>query len=547
MPRRVTDASRRNDDDSDSDDWRTSTTQRTPKRRAVSTASFYETSDGRNLGAEYKKIDEARLVDTRKRQAKGAYRIFRKQAWLLEHADVMNGHAPGPLTNDDAADALERRLDARSDLEFYGVPNVQNPGRLWSEEVGGEGQRRYVYAHLNAFREVYEAMTSEKRHFYELIREGAPVRPYFDLEFARDDASINGDDLTRRWLAVFAGALEEAFYAPTALFESHRNAALCHGLYDACPDLDEQLRVELDGVSRETALRAAEAASEASRNEPDAAKAAVYDHVAAVARRAATEPFCAISVKDHVLQLDASTSTKFSRHATFCLPDGAAFVDAAALGSFVRRVLASTNDAFVINGESFVDASVYSRNRCFRLCGSSKKTKRAPLVVVGDGRLASEDALPEASLVVPVAAPSRLLGSHESRHDVVTPSEVMASPMAPRPQALAEGSLPSPFPRVDACILAARPGATVRAWRRTPHTLTYHLAKNRFCERIGRPHKSNNIFFVVDLNQAVFRQRCFDEGCRGFVGAPHALSPEAAEEVFDVLATEACADAEKRA
>ena len=165
------------------------------------------------------------------------------------------------------------------------------------------------------------------------------------------------------------------------------------------------------------------------------------------------------------------------------------------------------------------------------------------LVVVGDGRLASEDALPEASLVVPVAAPTRLLGAH----DVVTPSEVMASPMAPRPAALAEGSLPSPFPRVDACILEARPGATVRAWRRTPHTLTYHLAKNRFCERIGRPHKSNNIFFVVDLNQAVFRQRCFDEGCRGFVGAPHALSPEAAEEVFDVLATEACADAEKRA
>ena len=100
----------------------------------------------------------------------------------------------------------------------------------------------------------------------------------------------------------------------------------------------------------------------------------------------------------------------------------------------------------MINGESFVDASVYSRNRCFRLCGSSKKTKRAPLVVVGDGRLASEDALPEASLVVPVAAPSRLLGSH----DEVTPSEMLASPPPARPAALAEGSLPSPFPRVDA-------------------------------------------------------------------------------------------------
>ena len=48
----------------------------------------------------------------------------------------------------------------------------------------------------------------------------------------------------------------------------------------------------------------------------------------------------------------------------------------------------------------------------------------------------------------------------------------------------------------------------------------------------------------MELNQAVFRQRCFDEGCRGFVGVPHALSPEAAEEVFDVLATEARAGGE---
>ena len=146
-----------------------------------------------------------------------------------------------------AAEDLERRLDARSDLEFYGVPTVQNPGRLWSEEVGGEGQRRYVYAHLNAFRDMYKETPVDRRHFYELIREGAPVRPYFDLEFAREDTTINGDDLTRRWLAVFAGALEEAFYAPTSLFESHRNAALCHGLYDACPDLDEQLRARVEG------------------------------------------------------------------------------------------------------------------------------------------------------------------------------------------------------------------------------------------------------------------------------------------------------------
>ena len=116
-------------------------------------------------------------MDTRKKQERGAYRIFRKQAWLLEHADTMNGIQPKPLSTEDAADALERRLDARSDLEFYGVPTVQNPGRLWSEEVGAEGQRRYVYAHLNAFRDMYKETPGDRRHFYELIREGAPVRP----------------------------------------------------------------------------------------------------------------------------------------------------------------------------------------------------------------------------------------------------------------------------------------------------------------------------------------------------------------------------------
>ena len=379
------------------DDWRTSTTQRTPKRRAVSTASFYETADGRNLGAEYKKIDEARLVDTRKRQEKGAYRIFRKQAWLLEHADVMNGHTPGPLTNDDAADALERRLDARSDLEFYGVPTVQNPGRLWSEEVGGEGQRRHVYAHLNAFRESMRGCLQERRHFYELIREGAPVRPYFDLEFARDDASINGDDLTRRWLAVFAGRWRRPstrllrYLSPIAtprcatgcMMRAPTSTSSSASNWTACPwtrrCARRRRRPKLPGT------------------EPDAAKAAVYDHVAAVARRgAATEPFCAISVKDHVLQLDASTPSQVlaprdvlpARRRGVCGCGG------------VRKFRAARPR---VHQRYFCDKWRVLRGRVGLLAEpvlpavrQFQEDEARPLVVVGDGRLASEEALPEA-------------------------------------------------------------------------------------------------------------------------------------------------------
>ena len=103
----------------------TATTGAPPQRsarpsEAVSTASFYETSTPQPR-REYKKIDEARLVDTRKRQ-EGRLPYLSEAGWLLEHADVMNGHTPGRLTNDDAADALERRLDARSDLSSTACP-----------------------------------------------------------------------------------------------------------------------------------------------------------------------------------------------------------------------------------------------------------------------------------------------------------------------------------------------------------------------------------------------------------------------------------------
>lgn len=42
----------------------------------------------------------------------------------------------------------------------------------------------------------------------------------------------------------------------------------------------------------------------------------------------------------------------------------------------------------------------------------------------------------------------------------------------------------------------------------------YAMGGNRFCERIGRQHKSNNIYFVFDRAEMRFRQGCFDADCR---------------------------------
>ncbi|KAJ3054490.1 hypothetical protein HK097_001671, partial [Rhizophlyctis rosea] len=41
---------------------------------------------------------------------------------------------------------------------------------------------------------------------------------------------------------------------------------------------------------------------------------------------------------------------------------------------------------------------------------------------------------------------------------------------------------------------------------------------DRFCSNIGRQHKSNGVYYVVDLKTGVFNQRhvCYDPDCRHF-------------------------------
>jgi hypothetical protein len=108
------------------------------------------------------------------------------------------------------------------------------------------------------------------------------------------------------------------------------------------------------------------------------------------------------------LELDSSTPTKFSRHLVIRIP-GWAFASNAAVGAFVRSITCSKEglDTLYINKDPptahqqqqqqqqqrqqqqqqqrqqqrvcFVDGAVYSKNRHFRLYGSTKGGKTAVL------------------------------------------------------------------------------------------------------------------------------------------------------------------------
>ena len=65
------------------------------------------------------------------------------------------------------------------------------------------------------------------------------------------------------------------------------------------------------------------------------------------------------------------------------------------------------------------------------------------------------------------------------------------------------------------------------------------MKDNRFCERIGRQHKSNNVMWTVDLRYMVCHQTCHDPECRamGFRGEPvdlpHNVQEQVRERLFD--------------
>jgi hypothetical protein len=63
--------------------------------------------------------------------------------------------------------------------------------------------------------------------------------------------------------------------------------------------------------------------------------------------------------------------------------------------------------------------------------------------------------------------------------------------------------------------------------------ITYQVMGNKFCRRIGRPHRSNHIMIEVNLSRGCAYQRCWDPDCRGYrsneLPVPDAARPSGAE------------------
>lgn len=342
---------------------------------------------------------------------------------------------------------------------------------VWAREIDGNGRRRYIVASLSSlwqwYRRVLRRGMDFPVHAYEVIREGRKCKAYFDLEFRYDDhkaTPLDGNALVSEVVSVVRQVI------------------------------DEWTRGEFG------------------------------------------------SLGDVVVDLDSTSPSKFSRHLIF---PNVVFQNNGIAGVFAHECERRLSEAARAAG--FVDLSVYSKNRCFRLLGSSKFGKQYRLLPQDCLSLNSGIASSASRISVAPEAFFRSVVTNvpNGAHVIPCPTELAVSTVMPSNSASICLRPPQLGPQTTTTY-----GGASNAWAALdsyvkrivePHrgaiytvshspasfTLAYAIKGGyRYCARIGRHHRSNNVILVADLRCGTMHQRCFDPDCRGYRSEPWKIPPQ---------------------
>ncbi|CAM8903414.1 unnamed protein product [Rhodiola kirilowii] len=365
---------------------------------------------------------------------------------------------------------------------------------IFSYQDHFSGQRRFLVSSYKEFWRRYKQIKANHRHHYEVIQEGLPCHLYFDLEFNnKDNHDKNGDEM-----------------------------------------VDILIKEVLDALRDKYSIHGCD---------------------------------------DWIVELDSSTADKFSRHLIVRVP-GAAFKDNIHAGAFVAEICSRINNAkdsedslqklFICKDSTssgtvrqlFVDSAVYSRNRCFRLPLSSKAGKDS--VLLPTVRFKCKDMCEEdmfmASLICNMDRDCKTLlvckmdanciktlqFDTEVNQKINFTSDLQERKLNAFNRDISSTCYmrKSPFPALDDYMVSiatiGNVSGKIQSWYLFSEygLMVYSMSRNRYCERIGRQHKSNHIMYVVDLRRATYYQNCHDPDCRGYRSPmrviPYEVFPDAA-------------------
>lgn len=409
--------------------------------------------------------------------------------------------------------------------------------KIFSVEIESIGTRRFITSSYPEFYRRYVSVAPQHRHYYEIIREGFPCHLYFDLEYERS-ANPNhiGPDAVDGLIDLVKEFVDSKIFKKGLGVEAKNSEISVIELDSSTPQK----------FSRHVIIRLPGAAF-ASNAHVGAFVGGMCGHIWSKRNE---DPRCSSLIVN-------KCETK--------LPNADPASDTPSAENASRPKSLET---------LIIDTGVYTRNRAFRLFLSSKAGKIA--VLRSTGRFGTEtwaqDQIFMASLVsnvdpsLPLIRCSDIVEGNEthnmtscvsSRNPITSAIHAQTShqeyPMmgifsysrAPKTFSDCPQHGPSPFPKLEKFILSICASFTdhnhgfIRSWVSLDQNkvILFNIGGNRWCGNMEREHKSNGVFYVVDFEQGVWFQKCYDPDCRKYRSPANSLPEDVLKSCKSALET----------
>jgi hypothetical protein len=459
--------------------------------------------------------------------------------------------------------------------------------RIFAVEKSSAGKRKYMVGHLGRFLDYYwRKVDPNQRHYYELIREKTPCRLYLDLEFSKISNPDISEEDSEQLMDEFLQELMMEFQTIYNLHVSQENMVDLDSSTDT--KFSRHIVVHLPGgalfadavaVGRFVRVFVGRLAEEVATGTmmTTKQKPALAKHLfvnSAPSRSTKTTPPSQESVsKTCFVDLGVYTRNRLFRlmgASKFGKPPSAAL----RIAPTNQFPLAVANESFYL--PALEKQGIVSGEQKEGEGGSGVSSKKEEKKNVLDDDMkrfmssqdwtAHAEAL-AATLVVPMNVSKRnfpILADSEAAKAIdetcaETPSSASLALSVATTRSTAHSTAVktgrSLFPFLDNYVLnklATRGGVqgNIRGWSMDYHengggnnksslckSITYQMSRNRWCESIGRPHKSNNIMWTIDFTTMEVTQGCHDPECRSmrFRGQPTLLPADVQEELRDAL------------
>lgn len=256
--------------------------------------------------------------------------------------------------------------------------------------------------------------------------------------------------------------------------------------------------------------------------------------------------------KQNFISLCSSNDIKFSYHIIVHIPN-ILFKNNIEINNFINHMYNFYSlSTLWVNGKDdnqyIIDKNVYTKNRAFRLYLSSKYNKNSILDFTNEYKknnnlniIRLEDF--KKTLVIDYWTDKELkkislLTCPEVKSECIIDNMIKISPgyLNDDKCNITKSSTDNKMfePLITFIMKTFNNGepfqfnAYIRNWVITYNeylcTLLFNIEKYRWCGNINRQHKSNHIYFVVDISHNCYYQKCYDVDCKNYRSNPIQLS-----------------------